>query len=244
MKKIKSPLNLTLIGIAFFLLNSFIANAQVGINTVDPKTTLDVNGAIALREGPALTLSNGINNDIDLGTQPFSFYRITGPTADFSISGLIPASGADGQIVMLQNTTSQNMTILNQSGSSGTNQIFVPSDQDLLLRGINTTITLQYNASISKWTLLDKHNHIETWYHGPINIASGTNVITVSIPEATYASSAFVNFAGTVPSADAANLSLNYVEVATGGVVFSVRNASGATINNISFVITINKVKI
>jgi len=237
----KSRISHILFSLFFLLLvsNSF---SQVGINTTDPKTTLDINGSIALREGPALTLGNGANNDISLGTSPYSFYRITGPTATFSITGIVPATGADGQIVILQNTTSQSMTIAHQTGSTATNQIFVPAAKNLTLRGSNTTITLQYNASLSKWILLDKYNHIETWYHGPININAGANIVTVIIPEASQVSGAFVNFAGTIPPATAASLSITYVETQANQVVFKVNNSSGSTINNVSFVITLNKI--
>ena len=220
----------------------FSIQAQVGINTTSPKTTLDVNGAISLREGTALTLANGTNSNINLGTVPYSLYRITGPTAAFSITGIVPVSGADGQIVVLQNTTSQTMTLVNDATSTAANRIFIPGSKDLLLRGAYTTVSLQYVSSLSRWVLLDKMNHIETWYHGPVTIAAGYNTITATITSATTASSSFVSFVGPITTANAANLSIQYVESQSGQVIFRVYNSSASSISNISFAITINKI--
>ncbi len=219
------------------------AIAQVGINTTTPKTTLDINGGISLREGPALVLSNGANSNISLGTTPYSFYRITGPTAAFSISGIVPVIGADGQIVILQNTTSQSMTITNNSTSVAANRIYVSGDKDLLLRGIYTTVTLQYSASLSKWVLLDKMNHIETWYLTSATIAaSSATTFTATIPNLSALSSASVNFVGTINTTAAASLYIQYVEAQSGQVVFRINNTATSAVNNVTFAITVNKI--
>lgn len=67
-----------------------VAFGQVGISTTDPKTTLDVNGSMSLRDGGVLNMINGSNDDVDLGTAPHSVYRISGPSADFMITGINP----------------------------------------------------------------------------------------------------------------------------------------------------------
>ncbi len=69
---------------------------SIGINTNDPQINFDVNGNLALREGPSLVLANGgasggVNDNIvlpditGLSGVKASFYRITGPSAAFSI---------------------------------------------------------------------------------------------------------------------------------------------------------------
>lgn len=58
--------------------------AQVGIGNTDPKSTLDVSGALSLREGPALTLTSGNNPTVNLGTKQYSQYRILGQTVFFA----------------------------------------------------------------------------------------------------------------------------------------------------------------
>ncbi len=113
-----------------------------------PNTTLDVNGAASLREGTALTLVNGANNDINLATE-YSFYRITGPTAAFSITGF--NNGQDGRILTVVNATTQTMTISGATGSIAANQ--------LLTGGLtfsvtaNGSATFQYNTTLAKWVL-------------------------------------------------------------------------------------------
>ncbi|MEZ4778900.1 MAG: hypothetical protein R2786_05895 [Flavobacteriaceae bacterium] len=136
----------------FLLINS-IAFSQVGINTVDPRTILDVNGALSLREGGVLTLSNG-NNNVNLGATPYSYYRISGPTAAFNIRNITPVTTSNGQMVTLVNTTSQNMTIVNNTGGTAANRIYCPNGANIVLTGIYTSVTLQYNSSLSRWTVV------------------------------------------------------------------------------------------
>lgn len=113
-----------------------------------PNTTLDINGAASLREGTVLTLINGANNDINLATE-YSFYRITGPTAAFSITGF--DNGQDGRILTVVNATTQTMTLSGATGSVAVNQ--------LLTGGLtfsvsaNGSATFQYNTTLTKWVL-------------------------------------------------------------------------------------------
>ena len=133
----------------FFTMISLGLQAQnIGIKIADgtaPNTTLDVNGAVSFREGTALTLTNGVNSDIAL--TEYSFFRITGPTAAFSITGF--AGGNDGRMLTIMNNTSQVMTLTHQATSTSANQINTG--------GLNTTIaangmaTLYYSSNLSKW---------------------------------------------------------------------------------------------
>lgn len=134
----------------------YILVAQVGIGNTNPRTQLDVSGALALRTGSDLTLTNGNNNDIALGTTPYSFYRITGPTAAFSIGSIIPNSGdaSDGQIVTLENNTSQTLNIRNDVGGTAVNRILCPGGQDLILTGLYATATFMYQTDHNRWVLI------------------------------------------------------------------------------------------
>jgi len=148
-QNIKTPLLLLL------LLCSFsITLAQVGIGNLDPKTQLDVNGALSLRAGSDLILGNGTNNNIDLGTTPYSYYRITGPSTAYNIRGIIPSTGADGQLMTLQNSSGQQMTIRHDSGGVVENRIFCPNSRDLILSSGIATVTLSYSAADSRWIVL------------------------------------------------------------------------------------------
>lgn len=105
--------------------------AQVGINTTNPVTTLDVNGSASFREGPEIILTAGMNRDIRLSEDKFSNYRIAGPTSSFSISGFIPETGTDGQLLTIINTSNAPMTIVHDSFSRSSNRILCPGGKDL-----------------------------------------------------------------------------------------------------------------
>tara|TARA_R100000306_G_C4370793_1_gene139860 strand:- start:1083 stop:2015 length:933 start_codon:yes stop_codon:yes gene_type:complete len=139
----------------FFLLISFKVLAQVGIGTIDPITQLDINGAISLREGPSLTLANGINNINSLGTTAFSQYRLIGPSVAFSIRNIAPLANANGQLITLINTTNAPLTILHEGGGIAVRRIYCPGESNLVLNGRYSTVTLQYNPSLMRWIVVD-----------------------------------------------------------------------------------------
>lgn len=155
------------------IFSASITFAQVGINTTDPETTLDVNGSFSLREGPALTLNNGNNTNIDLGTTKYSKYRIIGPTSDFNILTFLTPNGesaADGQLLTLINTTDHTMTIVHNQGSNANTQrrIYCPGETNLVLSSKNGSVTLQYNESESRWMV---NSYADRNY--------GTNIVSV-----------------------------------------------------------------
>lgn len=134
----------------FTMISLGLQAQNLGVKLADgtsPNTTLDINGAVSFREGTALTLTNGVNSDITLSE--YSFLRVTGPTAAFSITGF--SGGNDGRVLTIMNNTSQVMTLTHQSTSSSANQINTG--------GTNTTIaasgiaTLYYNTNLSKWVV-------------------------------------------------------------------------------------------
>ncbi len=145
------------------------AQKSIGINTNDPKSTFDVNGNLALREGPSLVLANGgasggVNDNIvlpditGLSGVKASFYRITGPSAAFSIYGVVPNSGADGQLVTLLNTTTNVMTVKNNASSIPANSIKTLSGADMVTVAGMSSITLQYNKTDARWYVTGSEN--------------------------------------------------------------------------------------
>jgi hypothetical protein len=113
-----------------------------------PNTTLDVNGAVSFREGTALTVGNGVNSNLTLGT--YTLYRVVGATTAFSITGF--TGGVDGRILTLINTTTQIMSLPHQTTSTTTNQI---NTGGLTLQiAANGAVNLVYNTTLSKWVVL------------------------------------------------------------------------------------------
>ncbi len=166
---------------------SLIAQSNVGIGTNDPKSKLDIDGSISLREGAALALVNGNNDNIAL-TGNYSFYRISGPTAAFSILGLVPPSGADGQMLTLVNTTSQVMTIKNNASGTPANSISTLTGGDFESIAGNSSITLQYNKTAQRWFVTANQNYK----------VSAANLVTKDIVPGTGSAVTVVNGANQV----------------------------------------------
>ncbi len=120
----------------------------LGINASTPATKLDVNGDVALRISSYVAV-NGDNNNINIGSS--SFVRITGPTGNFTITGI--AGGVNGKMVILFNRTNSNMTIEDQSTSTAANQIICSNNSNASIQK-NGCATLIYSSTDSRWVLV------------------------------------------------------------------------------------------
>ena len=95
--------------------------------------------------------SAGVSSrEIDL-SQP----RVTGPTGAFSISGITKPDNPDGRVVILYNTTSQNMTITNDATSTAANRILTNTGSDVATTGTGI-VSLIYSVTDARWILLTK----------------------------------------------------------------------------------------
>ncbi|MFL0354514.1 hypothetical protein [Xanthomarina sp. GH4-25] len=160
------------------LLISLSATAQVGIGTISPTTTLDVEGAVSFREGAAINLTATNNDNVSLGAGiPYSFYRITGATGNFNISGIVPLNTpnpANGQVVTLENTTAHTLTLMHNTTSIGSNRILCPGGTNFTLVGQYATVTLQYNTTQNRWLIV---NYADSKYGDNIQYSIGTSDI-------------------------------------------------------------------
>lgn len=138
--------------LSVLLLLSSNMTAQVGVNNTNPLTVLDVNGAASFRQGDDFILSNG--NISGLSVDDGSLFHITGPTGNFSINDLIPVTDSDGHIITFVNTTDYPMTIMYNTGA-GASSIYTSSEADIVLDGIYSTITMQYNSTLPGWVVLN-----------------------------------------------------------------------------------------
>ena len=100
----------------------------------------------------SFTASNGANNNITLPNK--SFIRVTGPTGAFNITGIAKPDNPDGRVVILYNTTSQNMTITNDATSTAANRILT-GQGDVATTGIGI-VSLIYSVTDARWILLTK----------------------------------------------------------------------------------------
>ena len=101
----------------------------------------------------SFTASNGANNNITLPNK--SFIRVTGPTGAFSITGITKPANPDGRVVILYNTTSQNMTITNDATSTAANRILTNTGSDVATTGTGI-VSLIYSVTDARWILLTK----------------------------------------------------------------------------------------
>ena len=124
-------------------------NGNVGVGLTNPGVIMDLNGGFAAHPNND-TLSNGVNNNIAVGN--YSFIRIVGPTAPFTITGM--AAGVDGQHVRLCNITGQDMTIADSSTlSSLGNRIETNVNADIIIKGPVPILDMTYDAATSQWLL-------------------------------------------------------------------------------------------
>lgn len=112
----------------------------------------------------ALTVVNGTNNNLVIPAT--TFFRISAPTAPFSITGILTASAIynatptlvysalDGQQVVLYNSTAYAMTIANQSASSDApNRIITNTGADIVTTG-SGAVTLIYSKEDARWVVI------------------------------------------------------------------------------------------
>ena len=174
-------------------------NNRVGIkNTILPNSVLDINGDLALREGPALALPNSATPAATLTAgSEYSHYRVTGPTVPFSLQTI--SGGNDGQVLTLINTTGQIMSIANNNVANG---ILTGTGGNLTgLTTGNSNVTLVYNATLARWVV--------TSYAGLTNTRdwrlNGNAGITTPATPGTYGTSTIgtaENYMGTTDAND------------------------------------------
>jgi hypothetical protein len=140
-----------------------------------PNTTLDVNGSVAFREGTALVVGNGANHNVSLASSEYSLFRITAPTAAYSITGF--TNGQNGRFLTLINATGQLMTLTNLATSSAGNQINT-GGTDLTL-GANGVATLVYNSSLTQWVVTGGQGFLSSDWSllGNSGTTAGTNFV-------------------------------------------------------------------
>ncbi len=113
-------------------------------------------GTLELLRTNVTSLANGANGDIITGTR--TFLKVSGPSGSFSISGL--AGGTDGRILIIENATGQNMSILNDSGvnePTAANRIYTGTGADVAENNNPGMVTLIYDSAASRWVLVSKN---------------------------------------------------------------------------------------
>jgi Stigma-specific protein, Stig1 len=139
------------------LLTCFFTSAysqKVGINQTNPNASLDINGDVIF-ERDNLSLQNGQNDNVDITSNKFSFYEVTGVTNAFQVSGF--NGGVDGKILIVHNPSVHTMTLQNQHGGSIiANQIFTGASGDIAFTK-GESVILGYTSSNNRWVVLSRY---------------------------------------------------------------------------------------
>jgi hypothetical protein len=98
----------------------------------------------------SVPLANGNNDNVVIGSR--SFVRITGPSAGFTIRGIM--AGLDGQRVVVYNPTVQNMTVNHEdAGSTAANRIRTNTGAAVATTG-EGTMEFIYDLAQARWVLM------------------------------------------------------------------------------------------
>lgn len=153
--------------LGFWLLCPLLYAQNVGVGTVIPAAKMDINGDIALRTS-VLTLANAGNHNVATPSGKFSSYRITGPSAAFSVTGI--TGGQNGRVVILENATNQTLTIAHLNPASlPQNQIITGYNSDIKVSPFGSVI-MQYNLVDNKWVV----NSLNSSQQGYWNLSGNT----------------------------------------------------------------------
>lgn len=150
---------------------------NVGINTTSPQASLDVYGDVIFRSAD-LVVADGTTLAMDVASNRFSYYRVSGPTADFTISGI--SAAVEGRLVTLFNRSGFEMTLVNlDAGATSEDRIITGTNSDLVI-GNKGIVNLQYDGLEQKWVVLSNNKFNGGTVSGGWGLSgnSGTNSAT------------------------------------------------------------------
>lgn len=133
-----------------FVSSTSLFGQNVGVNTSTPEAALDVVGDVIFRT-VNLATADGVTLSMDVNSEKSKSYRITGPTADFTIAGM--GAGIDGRVISLFNRSGFAMQLNNEDANAATtDQIVTGSGADLTIAN-KGSVTLQYDGDEGKWVV-------------------------------------------------------------------------------------------
>jgi len=143
-----------------------IMHAQnVGIGTTDPRAKLDVAGDLILKSSE-LVLNDGNTLNLDITTQKYNHYKLTGPTSNFQISGILVAE--QDRIITLYNRAGHSLEIYNDYAITDPGKRILTGTGGTFAVYPGGSVTLKYDTAINKWEITASH------YNSLDNFGSGS----------------------------------------------------------------------
>lgn len=160
---------------AMALILSQLSFAQnIGIGNTNPQAKLDVSGDFILRSY-SLTMADGTTYALDVNTNKFSNYKLTGPTGNFQIAGITAA--AHDRNITLYNRTGNSMEIYNDDiNAVASNRILTGTGTTFAVYN-GGTVSLRYDTAIQKWEVISSHyNNLDYFGSGSNWDMNGTSI--------------------------------------------------------------------
>jgi hypothetical protein len=155
---------------SFIILCKISFAQNVGINITTPQAALDVYGDVIFRSAD-LVVANGTTLALDVNGNRFSFYRVAGPSAGFTIAGL--TQGVEGRLVTLFNRSGFAMQVNNLDAAAVVNnRIITGANADITIadKGV---VNLMFDGAEQKWVVLSNNKPASvgnsSFYGSPIN---------------------------------------------------------------------------
>jgi hypothetical protein len=185
---------------AIFLVK--IATGQnIGIGHNVAEGLLDINGDIVLRSAD-ITLEDGTTLSVNVESNPFSNYRISGPTAAFNIAGI--SYSPDGKLLSFYNRSGHTMTILHESIEAEPSErihtgtgysIAVPDKASIsfIYDGGAQRWVVRSNSAPGPWTMAE--NRVFTMHTGNTGIGTQHPAFKLTVNGTGYFAGSNANFA-------------------------------------------------
>jgi|GEM_PF-1724236 len=157
--------------ISLFLMWTIVLGVQttsaaqnIGIGHNVAEGLLDLNGDLILRSAD-ITLTNGTNLSVDVEGNPYSTFRISGPTSTFNVAGVSYAP--DGKLVTFFNRSGQVMTILNENTGAAASERIITGTGDHIVLPHNASVLMQYDGAVQKWVVKSHSAPVTASGQGP-----------------------------------------------------------------------------
>ncbi len=144
----KVPFSLLIVPALIFA--NILSGQNIGIGHNIAEGLLDINGDLVLRSAD-LTLEDGTTLAVNVEINPYSNFRISGPTADFNIAGI--SYSPDGKLLSFYNRSGHTMTIIHESADAE------PSERIHTGTGFNiavpdkASISFIYDGGAQRWVV-------------------------------------------------------------------------------------------